>query len=69
LNGISNDDYAYFVHSYYCVPTSPGDVLAVVDYGEPFTVAVQRENIYGVQFHPEKSQKTGLRILKNFLEM
>jgi glutamine amidotransferase len=61
--------YAYFVHSYHCVPTEPGDVLAVVDYGAPVVAAVQRGSIYGVQFHPEKSQKTGLRLLDNFLKL
>lgn len=61
--------YAYFVHSYYCVPTYPSDISATVTYGEPFCVAVQRDNIYGVQFHPEKSQQTGLRLLQNYLNL
>lgn len=61
--------YAYFVHSYYCVPARPEDILITVDYGIPFTAAVQHENIYGVQFHPEKSQRVGLQILKNFLSL
>lgn len=69
LDGISEGDYAYFVHSYYCVPTETTDTTAFVDYGSPFTVAVQRDTIYGVQFHPEKSQKTGLRLLRNFLNL
>ncbi len=60
---------AYFVHSYYCVPEDPADVVAVVDYGIPFTAAVQHEHIYGVQFHPEKSQRLGLQVLVNFLEL
>jgi len=69
LNGINTEDFAYFVHSYYCAPAIPDDVAATVDYGIPFTAVVQRDNIYGVQFHPEKSQRTGLKILVNFLEL
>lgn len=61
------DSYAYFVHSYYCVPAEQADVVATVDYGIPVTAVIQRDNIYGVQFHPEKSQRTGLQILTNFL--
>lgn len=68
LKGLVSDGYAYFVHSYYCAPANLNDVLATVDYGIPFTAVVQRDNIYGVQFHPEKSQRTGLQILTNFLE-
>lgn len=69
LKNLPSPSYAYFVHSYYCQPTDPTDVLITTSYGEPFTAAVQRGNIYGVQFHPEKSQRTGLQILTNFLEM
>jgi len=69
LDDLSEESYAYFVHSYYCVPEQQSDVLATVDYGIPFTAVVQREQIYGVQFHPEKSQRTGLQILTNFLKM
>lgn len=61
--------YAYFVHSYYCVPLQQSDIILQVDYGIQVTAAVQRDNIYGVQFHPEKSQRTGLKILSNFLEI
>lgn len=68
LADLSAENYAYFVHSYYCVPAHSADVLATVDYGISFTAVVQRDNIYGVQFHPEKSQRTGLQILTNFLE-
>jgi imidazole glycerol-phosphate synthase subunit HisH len=69
LNGLPDPSYAYFVHSYYCVPANPDDILVTTDYGEPFCAGVARDNIYGVQFHPEKSQRTGLRILSNFLDM
>jgi glutamine amidotransferase len=68
LTNLQPDSYAYFVHSYYCVAAEVGDVLATVDYGVPFTAIVQREQVFGVQFHPEKSQRTGLQILSNFLE-
>lgn len=69
LHDLPEAGYAYFVHSYYCVPSNADDAAAVVDYGIPFTAVVQRDNIHGVQFHPEKSQRTGLRVLTNFLEM
>jgi glutamine amidotransferase len=67
LDGISPGDYTYFNHSYYCAPEHSGDLLALTDYGVKFASAVQRANIYGVQFHPEKSQRVGLRLLENFL--
>ncbi len=69
LKHLSEQNYAYFVHSYYCAPENPDDILAIVDYGIEFTAIVQRDNIYGVQFHPEKSQTTGLQILSNFLSL
>jgi imidazole glycerol-phosphate synthase subunit HisH len=69
MNDLPREGYAYFVHSYFCVPANESDVLAVVDYGVRFTAAVEHENIWGVQFHPEKSQETGLRLLTNFLEI
>ncbi len=61
--------YVYFNHSYYCQAWNSSDILAATDYDINFMCAVQRENIFGVQFHPEKSQAVGLQILKNFLEM
>lgn len=69
FKGIENGAYVYFNHSYYCQVRDLSDFLATTDYGINFTSAVERENIYGVQFHPEKSQVVGLRILKNFLEV
>ena len=60
--------YLYFNHSYYCQAGDPSDVIAEVDYGVRYACAVRRENIFGVQFHPEKSQAVGLQILKNFVD-
>lgn len=69
LHHLPDDSYAYFVHSYYCVPQRADDTLISVNYGINFTAAVHRDNIYGVQFHPEKSQRTGLQILANFIRL
>ncbi len=69
LEGLTPDSYGYFVHSYYCTPENPEDIVAEVDYGVPFTAVVQHENVYGVQFHPEKSQTMGLQIYTNFLKV
>lgn len=69
LAGVRPDAYAYFVHSYYCEPAQREDILLQTTYGISFTAAVQRNHIYGVQFHPEKSQQTGLTLLRNFLEI
>ena len=68
LNKVDDGAYVYFNHSYYCQPENPEDILATTDYGLKLACAVQYENIFGVQFHPEKSQLVGLQILKNFLE-
>lgn len=68
FKGINSGAYVYFNHSYYCLARNSSDVIAMTDYGLQYACAVQRENVFGVQFHPEKSQATGLRILKNFLE-
>ncbi len=56
----------YFLHSYYFVPNDPSDVIATSSYGDPFSCAVHRGNVYGVQFHPEKSHDWGVALLKNF---
>lgn len=68
LDGLQAGDYTYFVHSYYCDPEDATAVLAWTDYGFPFASVVAKDNIYGLQFHPEKSQSVGLTILKNFVE-
>jgi glutamine amidotransferase len=68
LAGTKTGDHAYFVHSYHFVAAQPQDVLATVDYGGPVTAIIGRDNLLGVQFHPEKSQHVGLSLLKNFLE-
>ncbi len=67
FKGIAPGDHAYFVHSYHFVTTDPAHVLARVDHGGPITAAVGRDNIAGTQFHPEKSQAAGLRLIANFL--
>jgi glutamine amidotransferase len=67
LAGVEDGDYAYFVHSYYCDPATPDDVLTTTDYGFEYASMVRRGHIWGAQFHPEKSQQVGIQILKNFL--
>lgn len=67
LEGVTTGDHAYFVHSYQFDVATPADRLAHVAYGGPVTAVVGRDNIVGAQFHPEKSQAVGLRILSNFL--
>lgn len=66
FEGVAPESYFYFVHSYCAVPAAPEDVLAATTYGAAVPAAVGRNNVYGVQFHPEKSQHSGLRLLKNF---
>lgn len=67
LAGVHPRDHAYFVHSFQLKTTGPETLLAVTDYGGPITAVVGRDNMAGMQFHPEKSQATGLRLLGNFL--
>ncbi len=68
LAGIPAGSYVYFNHSYYCAPQHSSDALAYTDYGGPFASVVGRGRMYGIQCHPEKSQKVGLQILRNFVE-
>jgi glutamine amidotransferase len=63
---LSPGSYAYFNHAYYCDPDRESDVLATTDYGIDYASVAGRDRLYGVQFHPEKSQAVGLQILRNF---
>jgi glutamine amidotransferase len=67
LKGIEPGAHAYFVHSFQLKPALPEDLVATTDYGGPLTAMVGNENVAGTQFHPEKSQATGLKLLENFL--
>lgn len=69
MDGVQTGSYVYFVHSYYCRPTRPSAIVATTDYEHDFCAVVAHENVYGIQFHPEKSQKNGLRILQNYLNL
>ncbi|GAW91552.1 imidazole glycerol phosphate synthase subunit HisH [Calderihabitans maritimus] len=69
LKGIPDGSYFYFVHSYYVFPTTSDYVVTTTDYGLEFTSVVGRGNVFGIQFHPEKSSQLGLKILKNFGEL
>jgi glutamine amidotransferase len=69
LAGLDDGVYCYFVHSFYVVPKDESVVAAVTDYHQPFCSVIARDNLYATQFHPEKSQADGLRILKNFAEL
>ena len=66
LEGIPDGAYTYFVHSYYAIPQDPEVVVACTDYGLEFASVLWRDNLFATQFHPEKSQTYGLRILQNF---
>lgn len=68
LEDLAVGSYAYFNHGYYCDPARAGDVLARTDYGVKYASVVGRGRLYGVQFHPEKSQAVGLKMLRNFVE-
>ncbi len=67
LEDIDHGAYAYFVHSFHFIPDNPAHLLATTSYGEDITAVIGRENIIGTQFHPEKSQETGLRFIRNLL--
>lgn len=69
LRDVADGSYAFFVHSYYCAPKDLSIVLATTDYGIEFASVVGRENVFGAQFHPEKSQSVGLKMLENFAEI
>ncbi|MEO0681605.1 MAG: imidazole glycerol phosphate synthase subunit HisH [Pseudomonadota bacterium] len=67
LEGLTSGDHAYFVHSFHLTPTEPAQVFAHADHGGPVTAVVARDAMIGAQFHPEKSQGAGLRLIGNFL--
>jgi len=67
LAGVADGSYAYFVHSYYAVPRDAAIVVATTQYGVEYASVVGQGNLFGAQFHPEKSQDAGLRIIRNFV--
>ena len=69
FRGVANGSYVYFVHSFYPSPADAGIVATRTEYGDRFASAVWRDNVYATQFHPEKSQKVGLQLLANFVEL
>ena len=69
LKGINQDAYVYFAHSYYVVPADQSLTVTTTDYGVTFASSIWKDNIFATQFHPEKSQQVGLRLLANFVEL
>lgn len=69
IYGIKNKSYFYFVHSYYARPKNKNLVVGETDYGGTFPAILALDNVFGVQFHPEKSQRAGLKVLKNFIRL
>ena len=69
FEGIDDGAHFYFVHSYFVAPRNDEIVATETDYATPFCSSIWRDNLYAVQFHPEKSQSAGLRLLKNFAEL
>jgi glutamine amidotransferase len=67
--GIPSGSYVYFVHSFYPKPEDSSIVATRTEYGEPFASSIWRENVFATQFHPEKSQQIGLKLLRNFVEL
>jgi len=68
LQGIESGDFFYFVHSYYVIPDKTQWISSFTTYGKPFVSSIWKENLFATQFHPEKSQQKGLRILENFVK-
>ena len=66
--GLGESEFVYFVHSYFVVPDDPAAIALECEYGLPFCAAIRKDNLFACQFHPEKSQRVGLQILKNFVE-
>jgi len=69
FNGLKEDPVFYFVHGYHMICNNPDVIMATCDYGGDFTAAIQKGNIFATQFHPEKSQTVGLKLLKNFINL
>ena len=69
LDGVKDHSYVYFVHSFYPQPTDPDTVVTTTQYGVKFASMVAKKNLFATQFHPEKSSKTGLTMLKNFVKI
>ena len=69
LKGISDNSQVYFCHSYYPEPADKSVIAATCDYGAEFACVLWKDNVYGCQFHPEKSQAVGLAIIKNFVQL
>ncbi len=69
FKGIRGPIYAYFCHSFYCRPSRASLVIGRTEYGVRFASMIRQGKVYGMQFHPEKSQETGLKILRNFIEL
>ena len=67
FRGVKDGSFFYFAHSYYCAPKEKGVILTTTRYGRMFASSLNRDNIWAVQFHPEKSQMLGLKVFKNFL--
>jgi len=67
FEGVKDGEFFYFAHSYYCAPRERDTVLTTTNYGDEFASSLHKGNVWAVQFHPEKSQKLGLKVLSNFL--
>ena len=67
FDGVGEEPYVYFVHSYYAVPEDESIISAYTEYGERLSIAIEKDNVAAVQFHPEKSSDMGMKILKNFI--
>ena len=69
FRGVKDESYFYFAHSYYCRPKQSEVILSTTTYGDEFVSSLYKENVWAVQFHPEKSQKSGLKVFNNFLKL
>ncbi len=69
MDGVEDNSYLYFCHSYYPQVTDKNDEAGTCDYGQVFACIINRANVYGVQFHPEKSQRAGIKIIENFVNL